>query len=192
VVNKSIFIGHAFPIRDENEAKQKIDEMKNKYADATHNCSAYVISSRKIQRFDDDGEPGGTAGLPIVQAIINKGMDNIVVVVTRYFGGIKLGAGGLVRAYSKAASKVIDTAEKLEMVPGIRVILTLDYQFQGKIEHFIRSNKISIVNNEFTDRVKMVIETSMSFDELKAKLVELTSGKIELEIDDELYLPVEV
>jgi len=191
-INKSVFIGHLYPIKSVEDAKKNINDLKSKYSDANHNCSAYIIGNQNIQKFDDDGEPGGTAGMPIMQAITYKKIDDILLVVTRYFGGIKLGAGGLVRAYSKISSMVIDSATKIKMIPSFSAEILVDYQFQGKIEYFLRSNEIKIVDTIFTNDVKYMVETYMEFEKLKMKIIELTHGNGKIEKKDELYLAVEL
>ena len=112
IVEKSVFIGHAKPVTSEEEARAFIDEMKAKYKDATHNVWAYTIGqSMNIQRYSDDGEPQGTAGIPTLELIKKEDLRDVVVVVTRYFGGVKLGAGGLVRAYTKGAKIGLEAAK---------------------------------------------------------------------------------
>ena len=188
IINKSKFIGHIYPINCESKAKDIIEMVKSNYTDATHNCSAYYIKSKNIQKFDDDGEPGGTAGMPIIQAIIHKNIDCVVVIITRYFGGIKLGAGGLVRAYSKITSKVIDSAIHVKMIPGYICELFIDYQYQGKIEYFLRSRKIEIEENNFSSNVRYLIKTSMNFELLLEKIVELTNGSGKCKVIDDTYI----
>ena len=116
IINRSRFIGRAFPINNEEDALLLLEQVRAEFPDASHHCYAYVLGrGSNIQRFNDDGEPGGTAGMPILQVILQQEIEDVLVVVTRYFGGIKLGAGGLVRAYSKSAAETLQKAGRVEM-----------------------------------------------------------------------------
>lgn len=154
IIKKSRFIGHAKPAATEEEALQFIDSIKKEHWSATHNCSAYVIGDRdQIQKQSDDGEPGGTAGKPILEVIKNQGLKNIVIVVTRYFGGIMLGAGGLIRAYTDGAVAGIDAAKPIFMVNHSEVQVEIDYTWYGKLENELRNRGLMIGDTQFTDKV---------------------------------------
>lgn len=143
VIKKSRFIGHVRPVETEDEAIAFIEEIKKKHWNATHNCSAYMIGERdEIQKQSDDGEPSGTAGKPILEVIKNQGLKNVAIVVTRYFGGIMLGAGGLIRAYTDGAVAAIEAGEAITRVLHQEVFLELEYTWLGKVENELRNRGI--------------------------------------------------
>ncbi len=128
---KSRFIANVVPVSSEEEAEEFIESMKKKYWDARHNCYAYIIGERgEIKRFSDDGEPGGTAGKPILEVLAGEGITNAAIVVTRYFGGTLLGTGGLVRAYGAAAKEGLSASAVINKIPGMRLSITTDYTGQ--------------------------------------------------------------
>lgn len=158
VIQKSRFIAHINRVETEEEAQQFIASIKKKHYGATHNCSAYMIGENdQIQKANDDGEPSGTAGVPILEVIKKKGLKDTAVVVTRYFGGIKLGAGGLIRAYGKAASEGIDTTGIVERRLMCVIHTKVDYTWLGKLENELRSSVYNIKEIEYLDNV--VIQT---------------------------------
>lgn len=139
-VNRSRFIGRCFPVDSEEAALCLLGDIRKKHWDATHNCFAYRIGENAAARFSDDGEPGGTAGKPIMDVLTGKGLTNVLCVVTRYFGGILLGAGGLVRAYSKSAADAVTKAGMVSYLPGTILDIPMDYSRYGALEGFIRAN----------------------------------------------------
>lgn len=154
VIKKSRFIGHAKPVQTEEEAAAFIESIKKQHGSATHNCSAYVIGENdQIQKQSDDGEPSGTAGKPILEVIKNQGLKNIAVVVTRYFGGIMLGAGGLIRAYTDGAVIGIEAAEPIYMVNHQAVQVEIDYTWYGKLENELRNRGMLLGDTQFTDKI---------------------------------------
>ncbi|UJF34340.1 YigZ family protein [Paenibacillus hexagrammi] len=154
VIKRSRFIGHARPVESEEEAIAFIDSIKKEHALATHNCSAYVIGERdQIQKQSDDGEPSGTAGKPILEVIKHQGLKNIAVVVTRYFGGIMLGAGGLIRAYTDGAVAGIEAAKPVYKVNHRLVKVEVDYTWYGKLENELRNQGMLLGDVGFTDKV---------------------------------------
>lgn len=156
VIRKSRFIGYAKPVESEAEAIAFIDEIKRKHRDATHNCSAYAVGERnEWQKASDDGEPSGTAGKPILEVIKNRGLRNTAVVVTRYFGGIMLGAGGLVRAYTDGAVAGIDAAGVVVKVLRTDVTVEIDYTWYGKLENVLRDRGVIVRDTAFTDVVRV-------------------------------------
>ncbi len=169
VIQKSRFIGDAFYVNSEEEVLERLQDVKAEFPDATHHCYAYIVGQDAlVQRFNDDGEPGGTAGMPILQVIQNRGLKNVLVVVTRYFGGIKLGANGLVRAYSKSAAEVLDRAGTKRMVLSPTGIIYLDYAYTGQVEYFLRQKGMHVVRVEYSDKVTMGLSSlwsGMSFAE---------------------------
>ena len=139
-VNRSRFIGRCFPVESEEAALCLLGDIRKKHWDATHNCFAYRIGDNAAARFSDDGEPGGTAGKPIMDVLTGRGLTNVLCVVTRYFGGILLGAGGLVRAYSKSAADAVTKAGMVSYLPGTILDIPMDYSRYGALEGFIRAN----------------------------------------------------
>lgn len=139
-VNRSRFVGRCFPVESEEAALCLLGDIRKKHWDATHNCFAYRIGENAAARFSDDGEPGGTAGKPIMDVLTGRELTNVLCVVTRYFGGILLGAGGLVRAYSKSAADAVAKAGMVSYLPGTILDIPMDYSRYGALEGFIRAN----------------------------------------------------
>jgi uncharacterized YigZ family protein len=189
VIKKSRFIGHAKPVETESEAVAFIEELKKKYWNATHNCSAYLIGERdQYQKALDDGEPSGTAGKPILEVIKHRGMKNIVVVVTRYFGGIMLGAGGLVRAYTDGAVAGIDAADPIVKVLHREIIVDVDYTWYGKLENELRGRGYRVGEVLFTDRVRVqCLPEAGEADRFQAWIADVTQGQAILETGKERY-----
>lgn len=154
VEKKSRFIATVFSIESEEEALEKVAAMKKKYWDARHNCYAYVVGdNNEIQRFSDDGEPSQTAGKPMLDVLLAQKIHNVLVVVTRYFGGILLGTGGLVRAYSKATKMGLDNSILLDKVYGTRMTVKIDYTVAQKIKYIISQLDIYSIDTKYTDVV---------------------------------------
>ncbi|WP_050606748.1 YigZ family protein [Clostridium niameyense] len=186
---KSVFIGRAKRVYTEDEAKEFINKVKGEEKEARHNIYAYVIGKNMgIQRYSDDGEPQGTGGVPVLDVIKKKELTDIVVVVTRYFGGILLGKGGLVRAYSKGASISIDNAGIVARVKGSPILITADYDALGKIQYAFEQESWHIENIEYTDKVTitMLCESKL-IDRVSKKVTEITSGKSKIITGDEKY-----
>lgn len=186
-VNKSRFIGRCFPVSSEEEALARLDEIRKLHHDATHNCWAYNLRGG-IMRFSDDGEPGGTAGMPIMDTLIRSETLDAIIIVTRYFGGILLGSGGLVRAYSKSASDALSSAGVLQMLPCSEIEFFVDYSRYGGIEGFVRSNS-TVKNTEFLDNIRF--NCLVSFDDAEgfiAEIIERTDGRSSPKIISEEYL----
>lgn len=189
VIKKSRFIGHARPVATEEEAVQFIEELKKKYWDATHNCSAYVVGERdQHQKALDDGEPSGTAGKPILEVIKNRGLKNVAVVVTRYYGGIMLGAGGLVRAYTEGAVAGIDAAEPIVHVLHREIVVDVDYTWYGKLENELRGRGHRIGEVSFTDRVRVpCFPEAGDAEQFQAWIADITQGQALIEPGEEQY-----
>lgn len=150
IEKKSKFIGYVQPVTDETEAAAFIDKIKSRHWDAKHNVYAYVIGQNgETQRSTDDGEPAGTAGRPVLEIIKGEQLTNTVIVVTRYFGGVLLGTGGLVRAYGKAAKLAIENSEKVRRVKAKKIAVCADYDFIGKVENFLLQNGYCIDHIEY-------------------------------------------
>ena len=185
-IQKSKFITHLRHIETEEEARAFIQAMKKKYFDARHNCSAYVLGEgADKQKSNDDGEPGGTAGNPILEAIKKNELTNIVVVVTRYFGGIKLGAGGLIRAYSHAAVLGLEAATILAMTPFQQLDVTVSYDMLAAVEHWMRQNEIRSREADYAENVTLhLLIPPESTETVRTELTDLTSGKAGLTAGD--------
>ena len=173
-IKKSQFICRIFPVHNSKEAKEIISEISEKYKDATHNCSAYICFDG--EGYDDDGEPGGTAGRPIQNVLKQNDLENIVAIVTRYFGGIKLGAGGLVRAYSKSVIEAIAIADIVEMELYDIYNIIFQYEDIKNIEEVIRNYNIAILDKKFEEKVHYKIAIAKNkniksiFDKIKSKI----------------------
>ena len=189
---KSRFIATVRPVKSEEEALAFLEEMKKKYWDARHNCFVYSVGlNREYTRCSDDGEPSGTAGRPMLDVILGEDIYNVAVVVTRYFGGVLLGTGGLVRAYSKAVQEGLAASRIIEKRRGISMKVTTDYTGIGKIQYIAGERSIPILNSEYTDKV--VLELLIPSDETEAvqkAVTEGTNGRARMEKDRELYFAV--
>ncbi|MGL4774364.1 MAG: YigZ family protein [Clostridium sp.] len=187
IEKKSEFIGYAKRCETEEEAKAFVQEIKNKHKQATHNCWAYVIGKNMgIQRYSDDGEPQGTAGIPILEVMKKSNITDCAVVVTRYFGGIMLGAGGLTRAYTKGASIATKASEVVEKVDGLKISLHMDYDLLGKVQYICMQNTWHIEDTEYSDRVivHILCENELS-DEIEKEMINSSNGKIDVRRSEE-------
>lgn len=188
---RSRFIGSALPVSTEKEALDFIADLKSKYWDANHNVYAYILREGNIQRFSDDGEPQGTAGIPTLEVLKKGGLTDLVVVVTRYFGGILLGAGGLVRAYSHGAKIAVDAAGIKHMRPAFEVEMDTDYSLYGKITYMLPKYHVQEQKNDFGAAVRMeFIIAAELFEQFKAELIDLTNGIVFPYIRQELYADI--
>jgi uncharacterized YigZ family protein len=159
VINKSRFIGHGAPVATEEAALTFLRQKREEYKDASHNCFAYIIGKNAgIQRYSDDGEPGGTAGLPIIHVMQAQGVVDAVVVVTRYFGGILLGAGGLVRAYTQGAVLALEAGVVATMHPTHTYLLAVEYPRWGRLENHLQSQNVKILQTEFAADVSVTLQ----------------------------------
>jgi len=186
---KSVFIGYVKRVYSEEEARGFINEIKNMHKEARHNVYSYVIGQNMgIQRYSDDGEPQGTAGIPVLEVVKKNGLTDIAVVVTRYFGGVLLGTGGLARAYSKAASLAIKEGGIVEKVKGQEVSVVIDYDLLGKVQYICNQNMWHIEDTEYTEVVKIKLYCEVSnYDTIEKEITEVTSGKAEFYKEDEKY-----
>jgi uncharacterized YigZ family protein len=189
VEKKSRFIATIRPVESEEEANAFIEEMRKKYWDARHNCSAWVIGDRgQMSRCSDDGEPAQTAGRPMLDVLLGAGVRNICVVVTRYFGGTLLGTGGLVRAYSSAVQEGLKASVIVEKKLGRKLVITTDYTGLGKIQYTAAQENLTILDTQYTDQVVMTLLVPVaSVDRIQKLLTEKTNGKAEILLDDTLY-----
>lgn len=188
VVKRSRFIGTVRPVKTQEEANDFIREMKTKYWDATHNVSAYVLRDGNVRRYSDDNEPQGTAGMPTLDVLLKEELTDCAVVITRYFGGVLLGAGGLVRAYSHACKLAVDAGGIITMALCSVMEVTCDYNFYGKLNSLIPETGGVIEDTEFTDNVtirfRLPSETVPAF---QANLIDVSNGRFSAEVVGELY-----
>ncbi len=178
VEKKSRFIAHIYKIENEEQAVSYINEIKKQYWDARHNCFAYVCGdNNELQRFSDDGEPQGTAGKPLLDILIKGEITNCLVIVTRYFGGILLGTGGLVRAYQAAAREGIKESDIAELTEGVYIVMRPDYTMFGKIQYICGELGINIVDIQYEDKVlvKMVMNKEV-LGKFEKRVQDLYSG----------------
>lgn len=189
VEKKSRFIATVRPVKTEEEARSFIEELKKKYWDATHNVFAYQIGERnEIQRFSDDGEPQGTAGMPVLNVLKGEDVKDTAIVVTRYFGGTLLGTGGLVRAYGKAAKEGLLTAGIAELVLYSRYFVTVDYTDSGKVQYEILQDGHVLHDTQYTDQVQFcVLVESEQSEAFEKKMLDIMKGKQAAEKVDEVF-----
>lgn len=189
VEKKSRFIATVRKCESEEEAAAFIEEMKKKYWDARHNCSAYCIGARgELTRCSDDGEPGGTAGRPMLEVLTGEGIRNIAVVVTRYFGGVLLGTGGLVRAYTKAVQEGLKNCIIGRMCRGFEVEVCTDYNGIGKVLYLLGNAGIEPVSSDYADKVTLRLHVpAEKIESLREAMVEATGGKVEFNRLKEIY-----
>ncbi len=189
IEKKSRFIATIRRVETEEEAVRFIEEMKKKYWDARHNCSAFVIGSRaELTRCSDDGEPSGTAGRPMLEVLLGEGVRNLAVVVTRYFGGVLLGTGGLVRAYTQAVKEGLSNCSIGTMVHGFEVLIQTDYNGVGKVLYLLGQYGIEPVDSDYGVDVALQVRIrDEQAERLKKELTEATSGKMGWEVLEELY-----
>lgn len=188
---KSRFIGRCFPVTTEEEAMERLAEVRKKHYDATHNCWAYALSDGS-RRFSDDGEPGGTAGMPIMDTLIRRDVNDALIVVTRYFGGILLGSGGLVRAYSRSASDALSLAGTGVMSPCKVLEFAVDYPRYGVIEGFVRANS-EVDSVDFLENVRFRVTVGEDKAEgFIRELTERTDGRARPEVVSERFIAIPV
>lgn len=182
-IEKSRFICHIKEAKTEEEAQTFIAEMKKVHWDATHNCSAYLIGENdEIQKAQDDGEPSGTAGVPMLDVLKKRGLKDIVVVVTRYFGGKKLGAGGLIRAYGQAVSEGINAVGIVERSLVKVVKVKVNYKLLGKVEHALRSSQYYLEKVNHLEEVEFELWIKVDdVDSFKEWMIDLTNGSCQIE-----------
>lgn len=191
VERHSRFISSAKPVETEDDAISFINKIKTKHWDAKHNVYAYSLLKGSIMRYSDDGEPHGTAGVPVLDILKKNEVTNIVIVVTRYFGGILLGTGGLVRAYSSAAKLALDSAVVINMVSCFRAQLFCNYSLYGKISSILAELGAKIEESEFLDNVKIIFYIEKKkLNILNDKLNEVSSGEIITKILEEKYTKI--
>lgn len=197
VEKKSKFIANVFYIETVEEAEGKVKEIKKKYFDARHNCYAFSVFTKEgiINRFSDDGEPSGTAGSPMLNILNSKGLTNIVVIVTRYFGGILLGTGGLVRAYTGAMQEALSQIEEVCKDLGLEAKLQTTYPDLEKLKYYLKQNEIDITNIEYNENVEVYVDiTQDKYNKLlnAKENYDLNFNLLNTEIVKEKYIEIEV
>ena len=193
-IKKSRFICHLKRVYTEEEARSFISEIKKEHHKANHNCSAFTLGDRQeIQRSSDDGEPSGTAGVPMLEILKKREITNVCAVVTRYFGGIKLGAGGLIRAYAGSVGHALDQVGLVKFVTQEQLILTLDYGNYDGLQRFLSAQGLIISESEFLSdvTVKLFVDLDKT-DHLLADLIEQFSGKISVAKGDKHLVEVDI
>ena len=181
IEKKSEFIGYISPVKTNQEAVDFINQVKSQNRKAKHNVYAYILRDNNITRYSDDGEPQGTAGMPVLDVLQKENLTDVCVVVTRYFGGILLGGGGLVRAYSHACKLAVNASVKMEMHECFEVTLKFDYSLYGKIEYSLPEFEIKMLSDEFADNVTLkILVKADKLDKLEEKLTDITNGKISI------------
>ena len=192
IINKSRFIGYSHPINSEEEALNFIEMIKTKHKDATHNVYAYVVGENSnIQRFNDDGEPSGTAGIPILEVIKKEDIRNIVIVVTRYFGGTKLGGGGLIRAYTRSAKIGLDAGLIIDMTPHTNLLMNIDYTLYGRVENYLMTNDYIVDKVEYEGEVSIYISIeTLILEKFINEMTNLTNGTIIISEKENIHLPL--
>ena len=191
-IKKSRFIAHVKHVETEESAREFLQLIRKKYFDATHNCSAWILGEGgNLQKSNDDGEPGGTAGNPILETIKKNDLTNTAVVVTRYFGGIKLGAGGLIRAYSHTAALGLDAAKILRMTTFQKISLTLEYNFLAMVENFLRKKNIRVESSDYADVVTLnILILPDDVENFLVELTDLTAANFLHELQEQILLPI--
>ena len=188
IEKKSEFIGYIAPVKTNDEAVAFINQIKAMHRKARHNVYAYILREDNISRYSDDGEPQGTAGVPVLEVLQKRGLTDVCVVVTRYFGGILLGGGGLLRAYSHAASIACDAAHIMDMRLCHRLTIKTDYNLYGKINYILPNFNVIIVNSDFADAVTLeILVMSEKLEALRKELTEITNNSAEVTDFGELY-----
>ena len=179
VEKRSRFIGFLAHVETEQEAISIINEKREKYWDASHNVYAYILRDGRIKRYSDDGEPQGTAGVPVLDVLQKEGLTDVCVVVTRYFGGTLLGAGGLVRAYSHGAKIAVDNAEIKTMAPCTELDIDIDYSLYGKITYILPNYYVKTLSSRFEENVKLKLLLKDKYlDAFEKELTEISSGTL--------------
>lgn len=182
IEKKSEFIGYLAPVETEEQAVEFINEIRAMHRKATHNCYAYILRENSAARHSDDGEPSGTAGVPIYEVLRKEELTDVVCVVTRYFGGVLLGAGGLVRAYTRSAKDAVDAARIKIMALAEQLELSVDYSLYGRLPQIFAEHDVRVLSEEFADHVAITLNVRDELsDKLKDKLIDSCNGKIVVE-----------
>lgn len=188
IEKKSEFIGYLAPVETEEEAIAFVEEIRAMHRKATHNCYAYILRENGTARHSDDGEPSGTAGVPIYEVLRKEGLVDVACVVTRYFGGIMLGAGGLVRAYTKGAKDAVDAADIKVMAYAQRLTVEVEYSLYGRLGQIFADFGVRVESEDFADSVKITLCVRCeSVEGLTARLIDACNGKVDVQNVQELW-----
>jgi len=194
IIQKSRFIGHVKRVQNEGDAQQFIQEIQKEHHSATHNCFAYIIGDHdQFQKANDDGEPSGTAGIPMLEVLKRLSLKNTVIVITRYFGGIKLGAGGLIRAYSSVTSDTINHIGivKRELMQGYAV--QIEYPLLGRVENHLKESSFIIEHIHYLENVEIIVYVPIEQqDAFKAELINVTNGQALINVDKQKYVEKQI
>lgn len=190
IIQKSRFLTYVSRAETEQQAQDFINNIKEKHKSANHNCSAYIIGEHdNIQKANDDGEPSGTAGVPMLEVLKKQGLKDTVVVVTRYFGGIKLGGGGLIRAYGKATTEGIAAAKVVERRLHLLMKISIDYTWLGKVENEVRNSAYPLKEINYADLVEVMVFTKADEEETFINwMAEMTNGQATIELVNKEFL----
>ena len=188
IEKKSEFIGYIAPVKTNEEAVEFINKIRSEHRKAKHNVYAYILREGNTSRYSDDGEPQGTAGVPVLDVLQKEGLTDVCCVVTRYFGGILLGGGGLVRAYSHSAKIAVDAAERMIMCSSYPVKITVDYDLYGKISYILPEFEVKVTDTGFGSDVTVSLLVKKGFAvKLKEKMVDITNGRLEYVQGNEVF-----
>lgn len=193
IEKKSRFIATVIHVESEEEAVAHIERIKKQYWDARHNCYAFIIGKKsELMRFSDDGEPSGTAGKPILEVLKARELTNILVVVTRYFGGVLLGTGGLVRAYTDSTVEGLNNSSIKKMVLVKKVSINIDYNTIGKLKYLLANNNIHIIDEQYTDSVMVIIAAPIDeVQRITDQITDATGGRAKYEMGDCDYIAMD-
>ena len=187
---RSRFISHIWRVETEAEARERIEEMKKRYYDARHNCWCYLLQEGGVVRYSDDGEPQGTAGQPMLNVFQRESVTNVCCVVTRYFGGVLLGAGGLVRAYSEAAAKALDAAGLCQYVPVVRWGFAVDYAHWARLDRFLQSSDIQLEQTDYGAEVLCQgLSREEAWESFRQALYNHCDGRVEVQFAEHAIAP---
>jgi len=193
LVSKSRFIGYGAPASTEAEALAFLSEIRQKHREASHNVYAYILGvNMGVMRYSDDGEPSGTAGMPVLEVLRARGVTDCIVVVTRYFGGVLLGAGGLVRAYQQGAATAVDACGVGTMHPTARYLMDVDYPLLGRVEHHLKGQPVIVEDKAFTEVVTLTVLVRCRDEQAFADgVIASTDGRVQPVRFEEMYRPWE-
>lgn len=193
-IKKSRFICNVFRIEDEEQSREILEDQRALHRKATHVCFAYMLGdSDSIQRESDNGEPQGTAGVPILEVLKANGLHDVLAVVIRYFGGIKLGAGGLIRAYSGSCSGAVEAVGIVRRVVQTKVEMTIDYPLWGRLQNFLTNGQVALLDTVYTDRIKVLVcVDAADLAGFREQVTNLLAGQVEFETGEDVFNEIEI
>lgn len=189
IVQKSRFIGCAAPVETQEQALRYLHDIKSSYPDATHHCNAYILGNNAgIMRYSDDGEPSGTAGIPILEVLKMRSLVNACVVVVRYFGGTLLGAGGLVRAYTKSSAQALNDAHVVMMEPSLRLVAQLPYPMWDLLQRRLAEMQVIVEHTDYGADVRVTLVIRQSDEkQVESRLIQYSEGRVQLDIQEKMF-----